>query len=70
MGAGLDRATIDVHRASTAVAGLTTDVRAGQVEFFAQKVNQQGAGLYSTLFFFAVDGNGDEFFRHRGFSGL
>ena len=65
--AGLDRLAVDVHGAGTAVAGFAADMRAGQVEFFAQEVDQQGAWLNGFFFFLAIDGNGDEFFGHVDF---
>jgi len=44
------------------VAGFTADVRASEVEFFSQKMDQQCARLNRFFFFLAVDGDGDEFF--------
>ena len=67
MCAGLDRLAVDVHRTNTAVAGFTPDMRASEVEFFAQKVDQQCARLNRFFFFLAVDGDGDEFFGHGVF---
>ena len=67
MCAGFNRLAVDVYRTNTAVTGFTANVRASEVEFFAQKVDQQCARLNRFFFFLAVDGDGDEFFGHGVF---
>ena len=56
--AGLDGLAVDDHRTSTAVAGFTADVGAGQVELLTEIVDQQCAGLEVPADLAAVD-------RHR-----
>jgi hypothetical protein len=55
VGARLDGLTIDIDRAGAAVAGLAANVCAREMEFFAQKVDQQGARFNGFFFFLAVD---------------
>ena len=49
MGAALHRAAVEVDGAGAAVAGLAADVRAGEVAFLAQEVDQQRARLDGLL---------------------
>jgi hypothetical protein len=55
VGARLHGLAIDINGASAAVAGFAANVCAREVEFFAQKVDQQGARLNGFFFFLAVD---------------
>ena len=43
--ATLDRATVDVNDACPTLAGIATDVRTGELQVFAQYVNEQGTTL-------------------------
>src|ERR1700761_3352922 len=43
--AGFHRAAVDMDDASTALAGVATDVSAGQVQIVAQEMHEQGAVL-------------------------
>ena len=57
--ARLRAAAVDEHRARAALARVAADVRAGQVELFAQEVHEQRARLDVRLAHLAVDGDRD-----------
>lgn len=57
--AGLDRLAVKHHSASATVAGITSDVGTGEVEFFAKKLHQQRARLDLAGVLLAVDGYTD-----------
>ena len=57
-GAGFDRAAVDMDDAGAALAGVAADMGAGQVEIFAQEMNEEGPVL---------DIGGDRLAVHRQF---
>ena len=60
-GAGLGAAPVHQHRAGAALAGVATHVGAGEVEVFAQEMDEQGTWLDVGRAHLAVDG-----YRHLG----
>ena len=44
-GAGFDRLAINMHHTGAALAGVTADMRAGEMLVFADKLHQQGARI-------------------------
>ena len=44
-GAGFDRPAVDMDDAGAALAGIAADMGAGQVQMFAQEMDQQGPVL-------------------------
>ena len=64
VGAGFHRLAVNVHGAGAAVAGFAADVGTGEVHFFTQKVNQQGARLDGFFNGLAIDLQGYDFFAH------
>src|ERR1700694_2522565 len=57
--ARLDRLAIDEDRARAALAGIAADVRAGEPEVVAKKVNEEEAGLDFRVLLRAVYGERD-----------
>src|SRR3954451_25000125 len=45
-GAGFDRLAIDMHNTGAALAGVTPNMRPGQVQMIEQKINKKGPVLY------------------------
>ena len=64
--ARLGALAVDVDSAGTAVAGVATDMRAGQSEVVTQEMHQEEARLDVGLVGLAVDGDRDVLCRHRG----
>ena len=62
--ARLRAAAVDEHGARAALAGVAADMRAGEIEMFAQEVHEQRARFDVRFAHLAVDGNGD--WDHRG----
>jgi hypothetical protein len=62
--AALDRHVVHVDGAGAAMAGVATDMRPGEIQLFAQKMDEQGARLDVGLDRLAVDGEGDVMLRH------
>src|SRR5262249_11376422 len=56
---GLHRASIQNHRTSSAVAGVTTDVSSRQPERFADKVNKQQSRFNISLVINSVHSHAD-----------
>ena len=54
--ARLDRAAVDVDHAGAALAGVAADVGAGEVQVFAQELNEKRARLNVTAHGFPVHG--------------
>lgn len=44
-GAGFHRAAVDLNHAGAALAGIAADMRAGEVQVFAQEMDQKGSVL-------------------------
>ena len=42
-GAGFDRPAVDMDDTGAALAGIAADMGAGQVQIFAQQMNQEGS---------------------------
>src|SRR5262249_47499238 len=63
--AGARRPAVDPHGAGAADAVLAADMRAGQMQVFAQRVGQQFARLGAKLVRLAVDAEPDRNFAHR-----
>ena len=61
-GAALDRLAVDVHDAGAALAGVAADMRAGQSQFLAQQLHEQGAALDLGRGLLAV--HGQRYLRH------
>src|SRR4029079_2536323 len=57
--ARLDRAAVDVHRASAALRGVAADVRSGQLQLLAQELDEQRARIDRPADGLAVDGEGN-----------
>jgi hypothetical protein len=57
--AGVDAAAVDQHRAGAALALVATLLGAGQVQVFAQRVEQGGAGVERQFARLAVHAQGD-----------
>jgi hypothetical protein len=60
---------VQQHRASTADAVFTPDMRAGQGQRVSKKVNQSGSGFYITFVLHAIDGDGNGQFVVHGWVG-
>src|SRR3954447_20848532 len=45
-GAGFDRLAIDMNHTGAALAGVTANMRSGQVQVIAQKINKKGPVFY------------------------
>ena len=55
-GARLDRDAVDEHRARSALAGVASDMRAGEAQILANEFDQQRARVDLGVDFLAVDG--------------
>jgi hypothetical protein len=63
--AGLHRGIIQHHRARSANTGLAADVRAGQSEDFAKKMNQEQSRFHLVAMLDSIDLDGNSLFGDR-----
>ena len=65
-GAGFHRLAVEMHHAGAALRGIAADMGAGQPQVFAQKLDQQGAGVDIGVNGIAVHDHGN--FGHSALS--